>query len=63
MKMKPNQVTNCRRFGTCDSGKISCVGCNIWNYLYDENALISWCEKQHQDVALFTINMQQEVNK
>lgn len=61
--MKPDKVTNCKNFRTCESGKWTCVGCNVWNYLYDENALISWCKKHHQDVALFTMKMHQKLKQ
>lgn len=59
--MKPNRVEICKHFETCESGKTSCVGCNIWNYLYDAKALISWCKKHHEDIALFTMKMHKEL--
>lgn len=44
---KPYQLERCRRFGYCESGRLGgCRGCNIWNYLYDIDALKDWCEKQ-----------------
>lgn len=61
--MKPNQVINCKHFGTCESGKRSCVGCNVWNYLYDAKALIDWCRKQGKDVMLFTMEMHRELKE
>lgn len=63
IKMKPNQVTNCKHFRTCESGKRSCVGCNIWNYLYDEEALIEWCKKQGKDIMLFTMEMHRNLKQ
>ena len=37
--MKPNKVENCKYAETCESAKSSCVGCNVWNYLHDIEAL------------------------
>jgi hypothetical protein len=43
---KPLTVEKCRRKGDCYSYKKGdCVGCNIWNYLYDEKAVIEYCRR------------------
>ena len=61
--MKPNKVENCKYVNTCESGKRSCVGCNVWNYLYNPEALIAWCKKHGKDVMLFTMEMHKMLNK
>lgn len=41
---KPNTVTFCKCFGHCAMSKNgNCVGCNIYNYVYDPEALLEWC--------------------
>ena len=48
--IKPYQIKNCKRFDVCESSRLGgCVGCNVWNYLYDIDALKEWCEKQNVD--------------
>jgi hypothetical protein len=56
--LKPLTVDKCLHKNKCyDYHKGNCQGCNIWNYLYDSNALIEWCNKHGEDVALFTMKM------
>lgn len=58
----PMYVERCRHLDTCDNGKLrDCVGCNVWNYLYDIRALQKWCEQQGEDFMLFTMRMQKEL--
>ena len=41
---KPNTVTFCQCFGHCAMSKNrDCVGCNIYNYVYNPEALLEWC--------------------
>ena len=40
MENKPILVKQCKQFEVCESAKNrGCVGCNVWNYLYDIKAL------------------------
>ena len=56
---KPYQIKNCKRFDVCESSRLGgCVGCNVWNYLYDINALKEWCRKQNVDFMSMSKNMQ-----
>lgn len=49
--MKPNIVENCKRLNTCSNGQHhDCVGCNVWNLLYDYGALVKWCANMKQDI-------------
>lgn len=60
--LKPLTVDKCLRKNKCyDYHKGNCQGCNIWNYLYDSEALIDWCNKHSEDVALFTMKMHYEL--
>ena len=46
--VKPLTVDKCKHRKNCYSYKRGdCQGCNIWNYLYDEKAIIDWCRKQN----------------
>lgn len=61
-KEKPYQLERCKRFGYCESGRLGgCRECNVWNYLYDIDALKDWCEKQGEDFMLMTMRMQNEL--
>lgn len=61
-KKIPNYVERCKRLNTCNNGKHrDCVGCNVWNYLYDTNKLLEWCNQQRKDFMLFTMEMQKEL--
>ncbi len=54
--MNKTFVEECKHFNTCEKGFNGCVGCNVWNYLYDTQALIDWCKKQNlrmQDVSMW----------
>ena len=62
--IKPNVVKNCKNLITCEDGKNgNCVGCNIWNYLYDIEALREWCRQHNEDFMLFTMQMHKCLNK
>lgn len=57
-EMKPYKVENCKYIKTCGSSRLQgCIGCNVWNYLYDPEALIDWCNKQNEDVSRVTMEM------
>ena len=61
-KKIPNYVKRCKRLDTCNNGKHrDCVGCNVWNYLYDTDALYKWCKQQGKDFMMFTMEMQKEL--
>ena len=60
--LKPLTVDKCLRKNKCyDYHKGNCQGCNIWNYLYDSEALIDCCNKHSEYVALFTMKMHYEL--
>ena len=45
--MKPNIVESCKHINTCYNGKRGhCVGCNIWNILYNYQAFYEWCRER-----------------
>lgn len=59
---KPLTVDKCRHRRDCYSYKKGdCVGCNIWNYLYDEKAVIEYCRKHNKDISMFTLEMHREL--
>lgn len=59
---KPLTVDKCKHRNNCYSYKKgTCQGCNIWNYLYDEKAMIDWCRKQNKDISMFTLEMHREL--
>lgn len=59
---KPMFLGRCKKFETCESAKIGgCRGCNIWNYLYDIEALQEWCKEHDKDFMLFTMEMQRHL--
>ena len=60
--MKPLTVDKCKHRNNCyDYKEGNCQGCNIWNYLYDEKAIIDWCKKQNKDISMFTLEMHREL--
>ena len=61
--MKPNKVENCKYVETCESAKSSCIGCNVWNYLYNTKALHKWCRENGKDFMLFTMEMHKMLNR
>lgn len=61
---KPLTVDKCKHRSNCYSYKKGdCVGCNIWNYLYDGKAVIEWCRKQNKDISMFTLEMHRELER
>ena len=59
---KPNYVKNCRHLETCYNGKRrNCVGCNVWNYIYDANALIKWCKDHEKPINRVTMDMHRQL--
>lgn len=59
MSEKSIFVKRCKEFEVCENGQNHCcVGCNIWNYLYDIKALQKWCKEHNRDFMLFTMEMQ-----
>ena len=62
MSEKPVFLRRCKEFEVCKSGQnYGCVGCNIWNYLYDIKALQTWCKEQNKDFMPFTMEMQRHL--
>lgn len=59
---KPTFLKRCKDFEVCESVKNGgCVGCNVWNYLYDIRALQEWCKKHNRDFMLFTMEMHKKL--
>ena len=55
---KPVFLKRCKAFESCESAKYhGCKGCNVWNYLYDINALQKWCKENNKDFMQFTMEM------
>lgn len=42
---KPYLLESCKDFKICRKGRNGCRGCNVWNYLYDIEALKEWCKE------------------
>lgn len=60
--LKPMTVDNCRQRHHCyNFSKKDCRYCNIWNYLYDIEALIEFCKKQNMNFMLITMDMQKSL--
>ena len=58
MENKPILVEQCTQFKVCKSAKKrDCVGCNVWNYLYNIEDLHKWCEEHNKDFIQFTMKM------
>ena len=55
--LKPYFLESCKDFKACRKGMNGCRGCNVWNYLYDIEALKEWCKEQGKDFTLFTMEM------
>ena len=56
---KPKYVENCKNLSHCK--KVSktvqekgCVGCNVWNYLYDGKALYEYCKATGKNALEFS---------
>ena len=61
---KPRFVKRCKAFETCESRKRkNCVGCNIWNYLYNIKELQKWCKEHGKDFMLFTMEMHRQLKE
>ena len=60
-RSKPYLLESCKDFKTCGKGRNGCRGCNVWNYVYDIEALKKWCKKQGKDFMLFTMEMQKRL--
>lgn len=55
---KPKFLKMCKQFEVCESAKNrGCVGCNVWNYLYNIEDLQKWCKVHNRDFMLFTMEM------
>ena len=58
MENKPRLVEQCTQFEVCKSARNrGCVGCNVWNYLYNIEDLRKWCNGHNKDFMLFTMEM------
>ena len=60
---KPYFLKRCKDFETCKNEKNGCRGCNVWNYLYDIEALKKWCKEQGKDFMLFTMEMHKKLKQ
>ena len=61
---KPIFLRRCKKFEVCESGQSNgCIGCNVWNYLYDIEALKEWCKEQGKDFMLFTMEMHKKLKQ
>lgn len=61
-ELKPLVVTKCKQRNNCFNYEIGdCKRCNIWNYLYNEEAVIEWCGKHNIDISMFTQKMHEEL--
>lgn len=57
-------VAKCKHRNSCYNYKNGdCRGCNVWNYLYDKEALIEWCEKHNENILTFTLKMHKELDR
>lgn len=55
---KPIFLKRCKDFEVCESGQnCGCVGCNVWNYLYNIGALFKWCKVHNKDFMQYTMKM------
>ena len=62
--LKPLTVDRCSHKNSCyNYHKGNCQGCNIWNYLYNSDALIDWCGKQGENIELFSMKMHHELEQ
>lgn len=53
-----NYVENCKHLNTCKSGiNKNCVGCNIWNKLYNYSDFVEWCINQNKNVMTEHFNI------
>ena len=58
MKYKPRLVEQCKQFEVCESAKHrGCIGCNVWNYLYNIEDLQEWCKEHNKDFTQLTMEM------
>ena len=61
---KPVFLKRCKDFESCESAKHhGCRGCNVWNYLYDIEALKEWCKEHDKDFVLFTMEMHRKLKE
>lgn len=62
LKSKHSVVAKCKHRNNCYNYVIGdCRGCNIWNYLYNEKAVIEWCKKHNEDISMFTLKIHKEL--
>ena len=58
MSEKPIFLRSCKEFEVCESGQNNgCVGCNVWNYLYNIEELHKWCKVHNNDFMQYTMKM------
>lgn len=59
--MKLNIVESCKHLNACCNGRHhNCVGCNVWNLLYDYGALVKWCSDMKQDIRKVHFDLMKE---
>lgn len=64
LKSKHLVVAKCKHRNNCYNYEIGdCRGCNIWNYLYNEKAVIEWCKKHNEDISMFTLKIHKELEE
>ena len=53
-----NYVKNCKYLNTCKNGiNKNCIGCNIWNVLYNYSDFVEWCINQNKNVMTEHFNI------
>ena len=61
---KPMFLSRCKKFEVCESAKNGgCIGCNVWNYLYDIKALQKWCKEHNKDFMQYTMEIHRKVKE
>ena len=56
------QLETCKHLNHCNNGENnSCEGCNVYNMLYNENALIDWCKQQKVSVVKTIIDLHRDI--
>ena len=54
-------VEICNKRNRCYNGiHNACEGCNVYNMLFDEDALIDWCRKHNQSVLEMINHLHEE---
>lgn len=55
-------VENCKHLNTCNNGiNKDCVGCNVWNILYNYGDFVKWCKNQHLDIMRMDFEIRRNI--